>query len=112
MKEEHLSLLDSGHPCIQGVPKALDDRHTTILGPIGESPRLAPGMSARVGAGQQAATSPPGGIGACRQAICTGCRTAIGMVAFAAIWCCKVRAPGGDHRCGPLDNHPARGAFS
>jgi len=46
MKDEHLSLLDSGHPCIQGVPKALDDRLATILGPIGESPRLAPGMPA------------------------------------------------------------------
>jgi hypothetical protein len=37
MKDKHLPLLDSGHPCIQDVPKAFDDRHTTILGHVSAS---------------------------------------------------------------------------
>jgi hypothetical protein len=92
MKDEHLSLLDSGHPCIQGVPKALDDRLATILGPIGESPRLAPGMPARVGAGQQAGKSPPRAWApVVRQSVPDAGQRSAGS-RFAAIWCCQVRA--------------------
>jgi len=69
MKDEHLSLLDSGHLCIQGLPKAFMIAYSTILGPIGESSRLAPGMPASCRSWSASSEVAAAGMGACHQAI-------------------------------------------